>query len=87
MSAEGTAVCVSASDGKLLWKVDLIKSFGARNLRWGMAESLLVDGDRVFCTPGGSEVMMAILDRHAGATIKIIKGNGEKSTYYRVVSV
>ncbi len=81
MSCEGTVVCVSTSDGKVLWKVDLIKSFGARNLHWGMTESPLVDGDRVFCTPGGSDVMMVILDRHTGATIKKIKSNGEKSAY------
>jgi outer membrane protein assembly factor BamB len=81
MSGEGNVVCVSAIDGKVIWTVDLIKSFGARNLRWGMTESLLVDGDRVFCTPGGSDVMMAILDRHTGKTIKKIKGNGEKSAY------
>jgi outer membrane protein assembly factor BamB len=81
MSGEGNAVCVNAADGKIIWKVDLIKSFGARNLRWGMTESLLVDGDRVFCTPGGRNAMMVILDRFSGKTRKIIPGNGEKSAY------
>ena len=81
MTGEGAVVCVNTADGEIVWQVDMIKSFGARNLRWGMTESLLVDGDRVFCTPGGSDVMIAILDRHTGKTIKKIKGNGEESSY------
>jgi len=81
MSGEGNVVCLNSKDGRILWNVDLIESFGARNLHWGMTESLLVDGNRVFCTPGGTKAMMVILDRHNGQTIKTIKGNGEKSSY------
>jgi outer membrane protein assembly factor BamB len=81
MSGQGKAICVNVADGKIVWKVDLVKSFGARNLKWGMTESLLVDGNRVFCTPGGSGAMMVILDRLSGKTIKVIEGNGEKSAY------
>ena len=80
MSAKGHCVCLDTA-GKLKWSVDLVRDFKARNLNWGMTESLLVDGDRVFCTPGGPDVMMAILDRHTGKTIKKIKGNGETSGY------
>ena len=80
MSAEGQAVCFSA-DGKKIWSVDLMEEFGARNIDWGMTESLLVDGDHVFCTPGGRDVMVAKLDRHSGKTIWKVKGNGEKSGY------
>jgi len=81
MSGNGKVVCLNTADGGIVWEVDLIQSFNARNLKWGMTESLLVDGDRLFCTPGGSKAMMAILDRFSGKTIKIIQGNGEKSGY------
>ncbi|MCP5108904.1 MAG: PQQ-binding-like beta-propeller repeat protein, partial [bacterium] len=80
MSAKGHCVCLD-TDGKIKWSVNLIRDFKARNLGWGMTESLLVDGDRVFCTPGGPDVMIAALDRHSGKTIWKIKGNGEKSGY------
>ena len=80
MSAEGQALCFS-TDGKKIWSVNLMEEFGARNIEWGMTESLLVDGDHVFCTPGGRDVMVAKLDRHSGKTIWKIKGNGEKSGY------
>jgi outer membrane protein assembly factor BamB len=81
MSGNGKVVCLNTPDGKIVWEIDLIKVFDARNLKWGIAESLLVDGDRIFCTPGGSDAMMVILNRLTGKTIKIIKGNGEKSAY------
>lgn len=68
-------------NGKKVWTKDLIKQFGAQNIRWGMTESLLIDGDRLYCTPGGPDVLMAILNRHTGRLIKKIKGNGEKSGY------
>jgi outer membrane protein assembly factor BamB len=81
MSGTGKVVCFNTADGKIVWQVDLVQSFDARNLKWGMTESILVDGDRLFCTPGGSKAMMVILDRISGKTIKIIQGNGEKSAY------
>ena len=80
MSATGRAVCID-KDGEKIWSVDLMAEFGARNLQWGMTESLLVDGNRVFCTPGGRNVLIAALDRHSGKTVWEIKGNGETSGY------
>lgn len=86
MSAEGLCLCFD-TDGKKVWFIDLTADFKARNLKWGMTESLLVDGNRVFCTPGGPDVMMVILDRHTGKTITKIKGNGEMSAYCSPVIV
>ncbi len=80
LSAERRAVCFG-TDGAIKWSVDLAKEFGARNLDWGITESPLVDGDRIFFTPGGRNVMLVILDRHSGETIMQVKGNGEQSGY------
>jgi outer membrane protein assembly factor BamB len=79
-SARGQAVCFSI-DGKKVWEVDLMAEFGARNLEWGITESLLVDGDRVFCTPGGRSVTIVALDRHTGKTIWEIKAGSDTSGY------
>jgi outer membrane protein assembly factor BamB len=80
MSAFGRVVCFDG-DGKEVWSRDLAADFGARNLQWGMTESLLVDGDRLFCTPGGRRVMVAVLDRNTGETLEEVRGNGETSGY------
>ena len=80
VSGEGLCVCFDTT-GKRKWFVDLIGKFKARNLKWGMTESVLVDGDRVFCTAGAADAMMIAFDRHSGKPIWKIKGNGEKSAY------
>jgi len=36
---------------------------------WGGAESVLIDGDRLICTPGGQRVGMVALDKITGKTI------------------
>jgi outer membrane protein assembly factor BamB len=79
-------VCMSTS-GKIIWDVDTQKEFGTRQLNWGITESVVVDGDRVFCTPGGSDVMVVVLDRNTGKTIKKIKGTGEQTGYCSPVIV
>ena len=80
LSGEGLCVCFDTS-GKRKWFVNLMEKFKARNIKWGITESVLVDGDRVFCTTGAADVMMVALDRHSGKPIWKIKGNGEKSAY------
>lgn len=73
--------------GDQAWTVDMVKEFGFRKIDWGANESLLIDGDKLYCTPGGAEVMMAVLDRNTGKTIKTIEGNGEKSAHCSPVIV
>jgi len=80
MSAFAEVICLD-TNGKNIWSVDLIAKYDARNLRWGFTESLLVDGDRVFCTPGAANAMFMALNRHTGELIWKTKGNGEKSAY------
>jgi outer membrane protein assembly factor BamB len=80
ISGMGQVICLDTM-GKILWTVDMMKEFGARNLHWGMAESPLVDGDKIFCTPGGTTAMMAALNRHSGKAIWQTKGNGQLSAY------
>lgn len=80
ISGMGSVVCVSTG-GKIVWTVDMAKQFSAPNIDWGITESPLVDGDRIYCTPGSPTVMMAALNRTTGKTIWQCKGNGELSAY------
>jgi len=67
--------------GNRIWSLDMQKEFDAPNLRFGMTESQLVDGDKLYCTPGSENVSIAVLDRHTGKVLNRIKGNGQTSTY------
>lgn len=35
-------------------------------VRWGFSESVLLDGEKLLCTPGGPEATLAALDKHSG---------------------
>lgn len=80
-SGLGQVFCFEASTGKILWMVDLIQSYGAVNIKWGLSESLLIDGDVVYCTPGGNEHNIIALNRHSGELIWSSPACKEPSAY------
>jgi outer membrane protein assembly factor BamB len=81
ISGKGYAVCLNAMTGDKVWSVNLVKTFGASIPRWGMTESPLVDGDHVFCTPGGSKTTLVALDRHTGKTVWTSGSTGQAPAY------
>src|SRR4051812_24780478 len=54
LSAAGDLVCVEAATGKLKWKKSFSKDYKGSVGGWKYAESPLIDGDRLVCTPGGN---------------------------------
>ncbi len=68
MTGFGVVHCWNADSAKPLWSVDTFAKFGGRQVSWQIAESLLVDGKNVYCTPGGRHAVMVALDKKTGAT-------------------
>lgn len=68
MSGKGNVACVNIGDGKVLWQKSM-SSLGGKTPGWGYTESVLVDGDRVVCTPGGSQGTLAALDKKTGEVL------------------
>jgi len=81
MSAYGKLVCMNSKSGETIWTVDLFKEHNGRNIRWGVTENLLVDGDKLFVTTGGVQSNVIAIDRNTGNLIWMCAGNGEKSAY------
>ncbi len=81
MSSFGQVVCLNAEKGNVLWSVDLMKDYDGQNIVWGVTENLLIDGNKLFCTPGGVDANVIALDKNTGKLIWKSKGNGEKSAY------
>ena len=79
LSSNGDLLCARTSDGKRLWSTRLLERFGARNIRWGISESPLVDGRRVIVTPGGRQASVAALDKNNGNLIW--KAPGDRAGY------
>jgi len=80
-SGYGELVAMNASNGDKLWSKNMLDEFNGGNIRWGVTENLLVDGDKLFCTPGGDEASMVALNKKDGSLIWKAKGNGDKSAY------
>jgi outer membrane protein assembly factor BamB len=80
-SGQGTVFCYNGNTGDKIWSVDLFNKFDAKSITWGMAESLLIEGDRLFCTPGGIENNIVALNRFTGETIWTSPGNRQPSAY------
>jgi outer membrane protein assembly factor BamB len=70
LSPHGDLVCADAAKGKILWRKNLPTDFGGRMMSgWGYSESPLVDGDKLICTPGGTDATLLALDNKTGAVI------------------
>jgi outer membrane protein assembly factor BamB len=62
----GDLVCLEAGTGKEVWRKDLRKDLSGAMGGWGYAESPLVDGDKLICTPGGKHGTVAAFDKKTG---------------------
>ena len=69
ISSDGQLLCASQSDGKVVWKKDLKAEFGGKAGGWDYAESPLIDGDRLICTPGGAKATIVALKKVDGSVV------------------
>ncbi len=70
LGPHGDLVCLDAATGKQVWARNMKSDFdGKMHSGWGYSESVLVDGDKLVCTPGGAEAGMVAMDKKTGAEI------------------
>lgn len=81
MSGTGRVVCCDAASGAVAWSRDVAGEFRGEIPKMGFNESLLVDGGKVFCTPGGPDASLVAIDAANGNTLWTTKGFGEQSAY------
>jgi outer membrane protein assembly factor BamB len=88
LSANGDLVCVERATGKLDWHINLkLKSDlgGQMMTGWGYAESPLVDGEKLVCSPGGSRGTLAALDKKTGKVLWRSKELTDPASYASIV--
>lgn len=81
LTGNGKLTCLDLKAGKPVWEKDFLTDMDGTNITWGYTESLLVEGDKLFCTPGGKTNNIMALNRMTGATIWSSSGLGELSAY------
>ena len=53
-------MCCNASNGKVLWRKDLVKEYGTKVPTWYAGQCPLIDGNRAIIAPSGSALMIAV---------------------------
>ena len=79
----GRIVCCDANKGTPIWYRQMVAEFGGKEPTWGYSESPLVDGDRVICTPGMQNTVVA-LDAKTGKSVWEAKA-GDPASYSSVI--
>jgi outer membrane protein assembly factor BamB len=66
LGSDGDLVCLDAAAGKEQWKKSLRSDFSGKAGTWAFAESVLIDGDTLVCTPGGPSAAIVALNKKTG---------------------
>jgi outer membrane protein assembly factor BamB len=70
IGSDGQVACLNRAGGEIVWSKSFTKEWDGKMMSgWGFSESPLVDGDRIICTPGGSDALIVALNRHTGEEI------------------
>lgn len=80
-SGLGNVCCFNRNTGEKVWSVDMINDLNGTFPLFGYSESVIIEGDKVFCTPGGKDTNVVALNRTTGELLWVSKGVGERPAY------
>ncbi len=70
VTSDGQIICLKKADGAEVWRKNFKSEWRGELMKnWGYAESPLVDGDNVICTPGGPQAMVVALNKLTGEEV------------------
>ena len=81
MSGFAKLYTVESKKGQVLKSIDLLKLSGAKQVRYGFAECVFVDGKKIICTPGGPDATLMAFDRETAEKLWQSKGLSQRSAY------
>ena len=81
LSAVGELACLDAESGRRVWSRNVLEEFQSKNIQWALAESVLIDGHRLICSPGGPRTAVVALDKHTGQTVWESETAGDLAGY------
>jgi outer membrane protein assembly factor BamB len=69
LGASGDLICVDFKTKSVRWHKNLAREFSAQVPQYGYSESVLIDGPRLICTPGGAGATIVALDKNSGSVL------------------
>lgn len=82
LGANGDLVCVGEEKGEIVWQKNILEEFGGSNIQWGISESVLIDDDKLICSPGGKQGTIVALNKLTGQPIWRSNVQGAPSAAY-----
>jgi outer membrane protein assembly factor BamB len=80
-SGSGDLACIDGTTGKIVWSYKASELNKGTYGIWGIAEALLIDGDKVYYSPGGPETMTIALNKASGKVIWRSESLNDKPGY------
>ena len=69
LGANGDLACLRVDSGRVRWNKNILQTFGASNINFGISESVLIDGNLLLCNPGGTGASLVALDKYTGDVV------------------
>lgn len=80
-SGFGDLYCFDATNGQVVWSYKASELNKGTYGRWGIAESLLIDNEKIYFSPGGYETMAIALNKTTGELIWKSESINDRPTY------
>lgn len=81
MSGAGEIICYDIKKRKKKWTKHMVGAYSDSIPKYGHAQSVLIDGNKLYCVSGGDQFNVLCLHRKTGNLIWSSRGNGETATY------
>jgi outer membrane protein assembly factor BamB len=85
LGGAGDLSALEVKTGKVIWTKNLLKDFGASNIKWGISESPLVVGNRLLVNPGGPGASIVAFNKSDGAVLW--KSQSDEAGYSSAIPV
>lgn len=80
-SGFGELLCIDQESEEVKWRKNAFSDFDGENIRWGVTETVVLNDNMVYFTPGGKNNNVVALNRFNGELIWTSAGKGEVSAY------
>ena len=81
LSGLGVLYCFNAENGDIIWQKDIKKEYNGLCVEGFFCENLVIDGDKLFCTPAGADAYVVALNRKTGDLIWKTKGTNDSTAF------
>ena len=80
-SGSGDLASIDATTGAIIWSLKASETYKGTFGPWGIAESLLIDGDKLYFTPGGPVTMTIALNKNNGKLLWKSESLNDRAAY------